>query len=167
MGKSKAFSMAHFIWIVMQIISIYMDSSVSIRQNTETTSEFNNETSQRDEKIDFYSILSSHNHSSSNTLNSKTTVKSIDLETQELVTVSTSEHGEFLGTPAAYKLDIRDPLIGCSLSEFACKNSKCVPASKFCDKINDCGDNSDEPRFCTRKSCLFDSNTINLLNYLR
>lgn len=58
---------------------------------------------------------------------------------------------EVLGTPAAYKLDIREPLIGCSLSEFACTNGNCIPSSKYCNRINDCDDNSDEPRFCTRK----------------
>lgn len=39
----------------------------------------------------------------------------------------------------------------CSLADFTCANGKCVPANKFCDKVNDCGDNSDEPRFCSRK----------------
>lgn len=63
--------------------------------------------------------------------------------------------GEVLGTAAAYKLDIREPLIGCSLSEFACSNEKCIPSSKYCDRINDCDDNSDEPRFCTRKILCF------------
>ncbi|XP_036219322.2 uncharacterized protein [Bactrocera oleae] len=38
----------------------------------------------------------------------------------------------------------------CSLSEFACANMRCVPLSKYCNNINDCGDGSDEPRFCTR-----------------
>lgn len=62
---------------------------------------------------------------------------------------------EVLGTAAAYKLDIREPLIGCSISEFACSNGKCIPSSKYCDRIDDCDDNSDEPRFCTRKFCAF------------
>ncbi|KAH8366126.1 hypothetical protein KR093_009330, partial [Drosophila rubida] len=39
---------------------------------------------------------------------------------------------------------------GCSLSEFNCSNGRCVPLSKFCNNNNDCGDGSDEPRFCTR-----------------
>ncbi|XP_054735461.1 uncharacterized protein LOC129242692 [Anastrepha obliqua] len=38
----------------------------------------------------------------------------------------------------------------CSLSEFTCSNTRCVPLSKYCNNINDCGDGSDEPRFCTR-----------------
>lgn len=58
---------------------------------------------------------------------------------------------EVLGTAAAYKLDVREPLIGCSVSEFTCTNGRCIPLSKFCDRNNDCEDNSDEPRFCTRK----------------
>lgn len=67
-------------------------------------------------------------------------------------TVPTEKNpGEILGTAAAYKLDVREPLIGCSLSEFACTNGQCIPSSKYCDRINDCHDNSDEPRFCTRK----------------
>ncbi|EDW68632.2 uncharacterized protein [Drosophila virilis] len=39
---------------------------------------------------------------------------------------------------------------GCSLAEFSCSNGRCVPLSKFCNNNNDCGDGSDEPRFCTR-----------------
>lgn len=61
------------------------------------------------------------------------------------------DDGEVLGTAAPYKIDDRTPLIGCSLSEFTCANGKCVPSSRYCDRINHCGDNSDEPRFCTRK----------------
>ncbi|XP_037938714.1 uncharacterized protein LOC119671912 isoform X1 [Teleopsis dalmanni] len=38
----------------------------------------------------------------------------------------------------------------CSLSEFSCTNGRCVPLSKYCNNVNDCGDGSDEPRFCTR-----------------
>ncbi|XP_039292120.1 uncharacterized protein LOC111044919 [Nilaparvata lugens] len=38
---------------------------------------------------------------------------------------------------------------GCRQSQFACANGRCVPANKFCDAFNDCGDSSDEPRFCT------------------
>lgn len=37
----------------------------------------------------------------------------------------------------------------CSISELTCSNGKCVPLNKYCDNINDCGDSSDEPRFCT------------------
>uniref|UniRef100_W8C8T0 CUB domain-containing protein n=1 Tax=Ceratitis capitata TaxID=7213 RepID=W8C8T0_CERCA len=38
----------------------------------------------------------------------------------------------------------------CSLSDFTCSNTRCVPLSKYCNNVNDCGDGSDEPRFCTR-----------------
>lgn len=41
------------------------------------------------------------------------------------------------------------PMTNCSMSEFTCTNGKCVQLNKYCDKINDCGDGSDEPRFCT------------------
>ncbi|XP_033240183.1 uncharacterized protein [Drosophila pseudoobscura] len=39
---------------------------------------------------------------------------------------------------------------GCSLAEYSCSNGRCVPLSKYCNNLNDCGDGSDEPRFCTR-----------------
>lgn len=39
----------------------------------------------------------------------------------------------------------------CRISEFACNNGRCVPADRYCDGDNDCGDKSDEPRYCNRK----------------
>lgn len=48
----------------------------------------------------------------------------------------------------------------CRHSEFQCSNEKCVPLNRFCDAVNDCGDSSDEPRFCTRK---FHSPVTNLV----
>ncbi|EDW26310.1 GL26290 [Drosophila persimilis] len=39
---------------------------------------------------------------------------------------------------------------GCSLAEYSCSNGRCVPLSKYCNNLNDCGDGSDEPRFCTQ-----------------
>ncbi|XP_017773726.1 PREDICTED: low-density lipoprotein receptor-related protein 12-like, partial [Nicrophorus vespilloides] len=41
------------------------------------------------------------------------------------------------------------PPNGCKLSEFRCENRKCVPLTRFCNNANDCGDSSDEPRYCT------------------
>lgn len=49
----------------------------------------------------------------------------------------------------------------CSISEYTCANNNCISAAKFCDNNDDCGDASDEPRFCTSKffggigGCLF------------
>lgn len=40
----------------------------------------------------------------------------------------------------------------CRISEYQCENKRCVPINRFCDGSNDCGDSSDEPRHCTRKS---------------
>lgn len=37
----------------------------------------------------------------------------------------------------------------CLLSEYECTNGKCISIDKYCDKRDDCGDNSDEPRFCS------------------
>lgn len=39
----------------------------------------------------------------------------------------------------------------CSISEFSCANNKCISAAAYCDNRDDCGDGSDEPRFCTSK----------------
>ncbi|XP_038115047.1 uncharacterized protein LOC6050731 isoform X2 [Culex quinquefasciatus] len=38
----------------------------------------------------------------------------------------------------------------CAMSEHTCNNGRCVPLNKYCNNVNDCGDGSDEPRFCTR-----------------
>lgn len=62
--------------------------------------------------------------------------------------INSNDTNEFLATAAALRSDGQ---IGCSLSEFTCTNLKCIPTNKYCDRSNDCGDNSDEPRFCTRK----------------
>lgn len=42
---------------------------------------------------------------------------------------------------------------GCKVSEFLCGNGKCITLNRVCNNVNDCGDSSDEPRYCTRKSC--------------
>lgn len=49
------------------------------------------------------------------------------------------------------KSDQKWPATKCAMSEYTCTNGKCIQLNKYCDKINDCGDSSDEPRFCTRK----------------
>ncbi|CAH1119117.1 unnamed protein product, partial [Phaedon cochleariae] len=38
----------------------------------------------------------------------------------------------------------------CRVSEFACGNGRCVPHNRYCNNQNDCGDGTDEPRYCTR-----------------
>ncbi|XP_044736901.1 uncharacterized protein LOC123298870 [Chrysoperla carnea] len=37
----------------------------------------------------------------------------------------------------------------CRISEFPCRNNRCVRLDRYCDGIDDCGDMSDEPRYCT------------------
>lgn len=38
----------------------------------------------------------------------------------------------------------------CKITEYKCDNRRCVPLTSYCDNKNDCGDSSDEPRYCTR-----------------
>ncbi|XP_022916977.1 uncharacterized protein [Onthophagus taurus] len=37
----------------------------------------------------------------------------------------------------------------CRISEFPCRNGKCVKLNAYCDGADDCGDLSDEPNYCT------------------
>ncbi|CAH1956026.1 unnamed protein product [Acanthoscelides obtectus] len=39
----------------------------------------------------------------------------------------------------------------CRISEFPCRNGKCIRLNGYCDGTDDCGDVSDEPPFCTGK----------------
>ena len=40
----------------------------------------------------------------------------------------------------------------CRISEYPCRGgASCVPLDKYCDGKDDCGDGSDEPKFCTGK----------------
>lgn len=41
---------------------------------------------------------------------------------------------------------------GCHLSEYMCDTGYCVALDKFCNGNDDCGDKSDEPPYCSRKS---------------
>lgn len=53
----------------------------------------------------------------------------------------------------------------CKISEFGCRGGRCISADKYCDGVDHCGDGSDEPRWCTRKSPTF-SFFILLENFL-
>ncbi|KAJ9590048.1 hypothetical protein L9F63_016824, partial [Diploptera punctata] len=37
----------------------------------------------------------------------------------------------------------------CRISEFPCRNGRCIRLDRYCDGVDDCGDKSDEPRYCT------------------
>nr|CAH7738412.1 unnamed protein product [Callosobruchus chinensis] len=37
----------------------------------------------------------------------------------------------------------------CRISEFPCRNGKCIRLNGYCDGTDDCGDVSDEPPLCT------------------
>lgn len=54
------------------------------------------------------------------------------------------------------------PVPVCRISEFPCKNNKCIRLDRYCNKVNDCGDKSDEPPFCT--GTILWNERANLLN---
>jgi secreted trypsin-like serine protease len=56
-----------------------------------------------------------------------------------------------LGLPTCTKIQGTD-LCTCPQDYGKCDNNVCIPASSYCDGINDCGDNSDEKGDC--KNCL-------------
>ncbi|KAL1450879.1 hypothetical protein WDU94_003191 [Cyamophila willieti] len=39
----------------------------------------------------------------------------------------------------------------CRISEYQCRNGRCVSLDRFCNEFDDCGDKSDEPRYCSRE----------------
>lgn len=39
----------------------------------------------------------------------------------------------------------------CRISEFPCRNGRCIRLDRYCDEVDDCGDKTDEPRYCTGK----------------
>jgi hypothetical protein len=39
----------------------------------------------------------------------------------------------------------------CRISEFPCRNNRCIRLDRYCDGVDDCGDKSDEPLYCTGK----------------
>lgn len=39
----------------------------------------------------------------------------------------------------------------CKITEFKCVNNRCIQLNQYCNNNNDCGDSSDEPRYCTSK----------------
>lgn len=61
-----------------------------------------------------------------------------------LVELSTSEN------PAA-RIAVVSHNRTCKITEFKCANDRCIQQNYFCNNKNDCGDSSDEPRYCTRK----------------
>ncbi|EEB14022.1 hypothetical protein Phum_PHUM274240 [Pediculus humanus corporis] len=54
----------------------------------------------------------------------------------------------------------------CRLSEFLCDSGHCVALDRFCNGENDCGDKSDEPRYCTHVFGFSYSNKIDRYLYI-
>ena len=50
---------------------------------------------------------------------------------------------QIIGTISFYTVAFR-----CGEESFQCSNNICVPISSYCDGIDDCGDESDEPKLC-------------------
>jgi hypothetical protein len=59
-----------------------------------------------------------------------------------------------LGTLATLTT-VRSAAPACRISEYPCRSGKCVRLDRYCDGVDDCGDNSDEPKFCTGKTTQF------------
>lgn len=59
--------------------------------------------------------------------------------------------GSSSGGPVAMAVAQKQQRHQCAMSEHTCNNGRCVPLNKYCNNVNDCGDGSDEPRFCTSK----------------
>lgn len=45
-----------------------------------------------------------------------------------------------------------EPVPACRISEYPCRNNRCVRLDRYCDGHDDCGDSSDEPAYCTGNS---------------
>lgn len=142
-------SQKYTLWIVVLLIIVFMNKSWSV--GAVNASNFMEIIEIRKKTVEDHLISTSFNFST--TIKPQKTIvsKAFDNISVEGLIHSQKEYGEILGTAAAYKLDVREPSIGCALSEFTCSNGNCIPSVKFCDRFNDCNDNSDEPRLCTRK----------------
>lgn len=71
-----------------------------------------------------------------------------------LTTISTCSMGVSAASPtvtASTPIKMGPINTQCSLSQFTCSNGNCVDLNRYCNNVNDCGDSSDEPRFCTSK----------------
>lgn len=94
---------------------------------------------------------SSSGSSSSNATQSATTTA------VELTTTRTSRLSHIGNSSSSSELKQKQKQRGCRPSEFLCggitgEPQHCIAQDKFCDGEDDCGDKSDEPMYCTRKS---------------
>lgn len=55
----------------------------------------------------------------------------------------------------------------CRVSEFFCDTGQCVALDRYCDGADDCGDKSDEPRYCSRESLFSHSRDVTSLSACR
>lgn len=52
----------------------------------------------------------------------------------------------------------------CQPGQFSCQNGRCIPENWRCDRDNDCGDESDEPLWCS-ESLFFQDPYPSLIQY--
>ncbi|KAI4501041.1 hypothetical protein M0802_003844 [Mischocyttarus mexicanus] len=64
---------------------------------------------------------------------------------------TSSEVSSIIPETSGSSTEIAETIV-CRPSEYLCGTGQCVAQDKYCDGENDCGDKSDEPRYCTRKT---------------
>ncbi|XP_073842402.1 uncharacterized protein isoform X2 [Musca autumnalis] len=142
--------------IVLILICLFTSSSAVAAATTTTTSA--NTTSSVTTTIP--QMFLSSNINSSNTTSLSSSPSSVNTAEEPVMAAVLSSGSSSSSLASSMGHDSQQPVKSlpmlastipqCTLSEYSCSNGRCVPLSKYCNNINDCGDGSDEPRFCSR-----------------